>query len=58
MLATRLGIAAVDAASDGSWGMMTALHGTRIELVPIGEAVARLRTVPPEEYAVAETFFG
>jgi hypothetical protein len=27
-------------------------------LVPLAEAVAELRTVPPEEYAAAEAFFG
>ena len=58
VLATRLGVAAVDAANDGGWGMMPALRGNRVELVPLAEAVAELRTVPPEEYAVAETFFG
>jgi ATP-dependent phosphofructokinase / diphosphate-dependent phosphofructokinase len=58
VLATRLGIAAIDAANDRRWGVMPALRGQRIELVPLREAVAELRTVPPEEYAVAETFFG
>ena len=32
--------------------------GPQIELVPLGEAVAELRTVPDEEYAAAEAFFG
>jgi ATP-dependent phosphofructokinase / diphosphate-dependent phosphofructokinase len=58
VLATRLGVAAIDAANDGSWGSMPALRGTRIELVPLSEAVARLRTVPTEDYEAAETFFG
>jgi 6-phosphofructokinase len=58
VLATRLGIAAIDGAHEASWGMMPALRGTRIELVPLGQAVAQLRTVPEEEYDVAETFFG
>jgi phosphofructokinase-like protein len=58
VLATRLGLAAVDAAGDGRWGFMPALRGTRIELVPLSEAVADLRTVPVEEYEAAETFFG
>jgi phosphofructokinase-like protein len=50
MLATRLGLAAIDAVHDGQWGMMTALHSTQIELVPLAEAVAQNRQVPPEEY--------
>jgi 6-phosphofructokinase 1 len=58
VLATRLGIAAIDAANDGQWGTMPALRGNKIELVPLGEAVAELRTVPADEYAVAEVFFG
>jgi ATP-dependent phosphofructokinase / diphosphate-dependent phosphofructokinase len=58
VLATRLGLAAVDAVHEGSFGTMSALRGTRIELVPLAEAVAQLRTVPDEEYAAAEAFFG
>jgi ATP-dependent phosphofructokinase / diphosphate-dependent phosphofructokinase len=58
VLATRLGIAAVDAANERRWGVMPALRGQRIELVALKEAVAELRTVPDEEYEVAETFFG
>jgi ATP-dependent phosphofructokinase / diphosphate-dependent phosphofructokinase len=58
VLATRLGVAAIDAANEDSWGMMPALRGTRIELVGLSEAVAELRTVSPEDYAAAEVFFG
>jgi phosphofructokinase-like protein len=58
VLATRLGIAAVDAANDRAWGSMPALRGQHVVLVPLSEAVAELRTVPVEEYEVAETFFG
>jgi phosphofructokinase-like protein len=58
VLATRLGVAAVDAANEGSWGVMPALRGTRIQLVGLSEAVADLRTVAPEDYAAAEVFFG
>ena len=58
VLATRFGVAAIDAAHEGEWGMMPALRGTRIELVPLAEAVAELRTVTPEEFAFAEAFLG
>ena len=58
VLATRLGVAAIDAAHEGRWGTMPALRGTRIELVPLSEAVEQLRTVPPEDYEVASPFFG
>jgi 6-phosphofructokinase 1 len=37
---------------------MVALHGTAIELVPLADAVASLKLVPPELYAEAEVFFG
>ena len=58
VLATRLGVAAIDAAHEGEWGTMPALRGTRIELVPLDQAVEKLRTVPPEDYEVAEPFLG
>ena len=58
VLATRFGIAAIDAADAGNWGTMAALHGQRIELVPLSDAVSELRTVPDAEFDVAETFFG
>jgi 6-phosphofructokinase 1 len=58
VLATRLGLAAIDAAHERQFGTMPALRGQKIELVPLGDAVAQLRTVPPEEYAAAEAFFG
>jgi 6-phosphofructokinase 1 len=58
VLATRLGLAAIDAANDGRWGTMPALHGTRVELVPLADAVARLRTVPSEDYEAFSVLFG
>jgi len=58
VLATRLGLAAIDAADDGRWGMMPALRGTRIELVSLAEAVAGLRTVPLEDYEAFGALFG
>ena len=44
VLATRLGLAAIDAAHAGQWGMMAALHSTKIELVA---ARRRRRRGPP-----------
>ena len=58
VLATRFGIAAIDAASEGRWGTMAALRGPAVELVPLADAVAQLRTVPDAEFEVAKTFFG
>jgi 6-phosphofructokinase 1 len=58
VLATRLGLAAIDAAHAGQWGMMTALHATEIELVALADAVAGVRRVPAEEYERYGVLFG
>ncbi len=58
VLATRLGIAAIDAAHAGDWGKMASLRGQRIEMVPLAEAVRQLRTVSDADYAVAEALAG
>ncbi|MGK2955474.1 MAG: 6-phosphofructokinase [Solirubrobacterales bacterium] len=58
VLATRFGLHAVGAANDGQWGKMTALRSTNIEMVDLADAVAELKTVPPELYGEAEVFFG
>jgi 6-phosphofructokinase 1 len=58
VLATRLGLAAIDAAHGGEWGMMTAVHSTEIELVPLSEAVAEARRVAVEEYERYGVLFG
>jgi ATP-dependent phosphofructokinase / diphosphate-dependent phosphofructokinase len=58
VLATRFGLAAIDAAHEGRWGMMPALRGTRIELIPLSEAVAELRTVPLSDYEAFSALFG
>lgn len=47
MLATRFGVAAVAALADGDSGCMVALHGDRIERVPIDVTVSRPRLVDP-----------
>jgi 6-phosphofructokinase 1 len=58
VLATRFGIAAIDAVHDGDYGAMVALRGERIERVSIADAVRELKTVDPELLAVAGVFFG
>jgi 6-phosphofructokinase 1 len=58
VLATRLGLAAIDAAHAEEWGSMTALRGTQIELVRLADAVAQLRVVPLEEYERYGVLFG
>ncbi|MBA2272882.1 MAG: 6-phosphofructokinase [Actinobacteria bacterium] len=58
MLATRFGIAAIDAAHEGDFGKMVALQGNNIVRVPLREAVGTLKTLDPALYEVAEVFFG
>lgn len=58
VLATRLGVAAIDAVHEGQSGIMVAIQGTKITRVPLSEAVGTLKTVDPELYSVAEVFFG
>jgi 6-phosphofructokinase 1 len=58
VLATRLGIAAIDAAEKRQWGKMAALRSMKIEMVELADAVAELRTVPDAEYEAASAFFG
>jgi ATP-dependent phosphofructokinase / diphosphate-dependent phosphofructokinase len=58
VLATRLGLAAIDAAHAGNWGVMASLHATEIRLVPLADAVAEVRTVPAAEYESFGVLFG
>jgi ATP-dependent phosphofructokinase / diphosphate-dependent phosphofructokinase len=58
VLATRLGLAAIDAAHAGEWGSMAALQATEIAMVPLAEAVAEVRRVPIEEYERYGVLFG
>ncbi|MFE2286401.1 6-phosphofructokinase [Streptomyces sp. NPDC059443] len=55
VLATRFGWHAVEAAHRGEFGMLTALRGTDIVMVPLDDAVRTLKTVPTERYAEAQT---
>ena len=58
VLATRFGIAAIDAVHGGHFGQMVALQANEIVLVALDDAVGRLKTVPPEELQrVAAPFF-
>jgi ATP-dependent phosphofructokinase / diphosphate-dependent phosphofructokinase len=58
VLATRFGLAALDAVHAGETGIMVALRGTDIVRVPLAEATAQLKLVPVERYAEVEVFFG
>ena len=58
VLATRFGLKAADLVDEGRMGRMAALRGDAIVDVPLADAVAQLKTVPPEWYEVARAFFG
>jgi 6-phosphofructokinase 1 len=59
ILATRFGIAAIDAVHDGATGQMVALQAGDIVRVPLSDAVGTLKTVDPQLFhGVAEIFFG
>lgn len=58
VLATRFGLAAIDAVNDRNWGTMMALRGTSIIAIPLAEGTDVLKTVPEDRYAEAEVFFG
>ena len=58
VLATRLGMAALELAVEQKWGYMVALRGTDIINVPFAEALGTLKTVPQERYDEAKILFG
>ncbi|MCD5340960.1 ATP-dependent 6-phosphofructokinase [Arthrobacter sp. AK04] len=58
VLATRLGLAAVEAAAGGSWGTMVSLRGTDVVTVGLELALGRLKVVPEERYKEAAVLFG
>src|SRR5215204_5886371 len=58
ILATRYGLKAADLVEEGNFGTMAALQGDDIVAVPLADAVAELKTVPPAWFDVAKAFFG
>ena len=57
VLATRFGVAAIDAVNDEAFGQMVSLRAGQIERVPLSEATARLKPVSDSLLRVARTFF-
>ncbi|HTD56616.1 MAG TPA: 6-phosphofructokinase, partial [Silvibacterium sp.] len=45
MLATRYGLAAIDMVHKGEFGRLVVLHGTKIESIPLAEAISTNRTL-------------
>ena len=58
VLATRFGVAAMDAAAGGRFGTMVGLRGTAIVEVPLEEALREPKLLDPALYETAELFFG
>src|ERR671918_2351793 len=58
VLATRFGIAAIEAVHDGDFGTMVALRAGDIVRAPLGEGTAELKLIDPKLYDVASVFFG
>jgi ATP-dependent phosphofructokinase / diphosphate-dependent phosphofructokinase len=58
VLATRYGLKAADLVDAREFGTMAALRGDDIAAVPLRDAIAELKRVPPEWYGVAKAFFG
>jgi 6-phosphofructokinase 1 len=56
VLATRFGVAAVDAVADGALGAMVALAAGEIVRVPVADAVGRQKVVAPELLRVGRVF--
>ena len=57
VLASRYGVAAIDAVHDGAFGDMVALEADEIVRVPLAEATGQLKTVSAELYDTASQFF-
>jgi phosphofructokinase-like protein len=57
VLASRFGVAAIEAVHAEAWGSMVALQAGHVVRVPLAEAVGELKLVDPELYGVAQVFF-
>jgi ATP-dependent phosphofructokinase / diphosphate-dependent phosphofructokinase len=58
VLATRFGVAAMDAVADGRFGTMVALRGTEIVEVDLAQALSEPKLLDPALFETAESFFG
>ncbi len=58
VLATRFGVAAIDAVHDGAFGSMVALRAGEIIRVSLAEAVSELKTIDQRLLHVARVFSG
>ena len=53
ILGSRFGVAAMDAVSRGESGVMTALRGDEVVLIPLSDVAGKVKAVPAELLMVA-----
>src|ERR1700690_352748 len=58
VLATRFGVAAMDAVLAGNFGQMVALQADEIVLLPLAHAVEAHKLLDPQLFEIASVFFG
>ena len=58
IIASQMGVAAVEAALDGAWGTMAAVQRFQAVRVSLEDATRELKRVPESLYRVGEVFFG
>jgi ATP-dependent phosphofructokinase / diphosphate-dependent phosphofructokinase len=58
VLATRFGVAAMDAVADGAFGQMVGLHATDMVRGSLDDALREPKLLDPVLYETAEVFFG
>ena len=58
IIASQMGVAAVDAVVEGAWGTMAGVRGHRAVRVDLEDATRELKRVPDDLYRVGEVFFG
>jgi phosphofructokinase-like protein len=58
VLATRFGVAAMDAVATGRFGQMVALRGPEIVEVGLADALAKPKLLDPRLFETAQVFFG
>jgi len=58
VLATRFGVAAMNAVHEGSFGVFVALKGKDIVVTPLSKVTEGLKTVDEDLYEMSKTFWG
>jgi phosphofructokinase-like protein len=54
MLSTRYGLAAIDLVHEGKFGRLVVLHGTKIESIPLAEAISTNRQLDDSFFAIID----